>query len=107
VHLLVHEGHDAAALERLVDHQSGLLRVSGVTSDMTVLLEPRATEPHVAEAVDLMIAPHGRAARAVGDIAQCPTYLLVGCCDAKRPRLWLVTSGDASTRRPADDAALG
>ena len=34
VHLLVHEGYDAAAIERLVDHQSGLLGVSGVTSDM-------------------------------------------------------------------------
>jgi len=68
VHLLVHEGYDAAALEHLVDHQSGLLGVSGVISDITVLLEARATEPHVAEAVDLMIAPHGRAARAVGDM---------------------------------------
>jgi acetate kinase len=53
VHLLVHEGYDAAALERLVDHESGLLGVSGVTSDMKVLLETRATQPHAAEAVEL------------------------------------------------------
>jgi acetate kinase len=53
VHLLVHEGYDAAAIERLVDHESGLFGVSGVTSDMKALLETRATHPHAAEAVEL------------------------------------------------------
>ena len=53
VHLLMHEGYDAAAIERLVDHKSGLLGVSGVTSDMKALLETRATQPHAAEAVEL------------------------------------------------------
>jgi acetate kinase len=53
VHLLVHEGYDAAAIERLVDHESGLLGVSGATSDMKALLETRATQPHAAEAVEL------------------------------------------------------
>jgi acetate kinase len=53
VHLLAHEGYDAVAIERLVDHESGLLGVSGVTSDMKALLETRATEPHAAEAVEL------------------------------------------------------
>jgi acetate kinase len=53
VHLLAHEGYDAAAIERLVDHESGLLGVSGVTSDMKALLETRATQPHAAEAVEL------------------------------------------------------
>ena len=53
VHLLAHEGFDARAIERLVDHESGLLGVSGTTSDMKALLETRATEPHAAEAVEL------------------------------------------------------
>jgi acetate kinase len=53
VHLLAHEGYDAAAIERLVDHESGLLGVSGVTSDMKALLETRGTQPHAAEAVEL------------------------------------------------------
>ena len=53
VHLLTHEGFDAGAIERLVDHESGLLGVSGKTSDMKVLLETRAAEPHAAEAVEL------------------------------------------------------
>jgi acetate kinase len=53
VHLLAHEGFDVAAIERLVDHESGLLGVSGTTSDMKTLLEARATEPHAAEAIEL------------------------------------------------------
>jgi acetate kinase len=53
VHLLANEGFDARAIERLVDHESGLLGVSGTTSDMKALLETRATEPHAAEAVEL------------------------------------------------------
>jgi acetate kinase len=53
VHLLAHEGFDAGAIERLVDHESGLLGVSGTTSDMKTLLETRATEPHAAEAIEL------------------------------------------------------
>jgi acetate kinase len=53
VHLLGHEGYDAGAIERLVDHESGLLGVSGITSDMKALLDARATEPHAAEAVEL------------------------------------------------------
>jgi len=53
VHLLAHERFDAGTIERLVDHESGLLGVSGTTSDMKALLEARATEPHAAEAVEL------------------------------------------------------
>jgi acetate kinase len=53
VHLLVHEGFDAAALARLVNHESGLLGVSGTTSDMKALLAARATDARAAEAVEL------------------------------------------------------
>ena len=53
VHLLAHEGFDAASIEHLVDHESGLLGVSGTTSDMKALLEARATDPRAAEAVEL------------------------------------------------------
>lgn len=53
VHLLVHHGFDAAAIERLVDHESGLLGVSGTTSDMKTLLETSAVDPRAAEAVEL------------------------------------------------------
>ena len=53
VHLLAHEGYDVAALERLVDHEAGLLGVSGTTSDMQALLAARATDAAAADAVEL------------------------------------------------------
>ena len=53
VHLLSHEGFDASSIERLVHHESGLLGVSGTTSDMKTLLEVRATDARAAEAVEL------------------------------------------------------
>src|SRR5215472_2418668 len=53
VHLLAREGFDARAIDNLVDHESGLLGVSGTTSDMKALLETRATDPRAAEAVEL------------------------------------------------------
>jgi acetate kinase len=53
VHLLAHEGYDAAALARLVEHESGLLGVSGASPDMQTLLELRAERPAAAEAVEL------------------------------------------------------
>ena len=53
VHLLAHEGYDVEALERLVDHEAGLLGVSGISADMKTLLAARAGEPAAAEAVEL------------------------------------------------------
>ena len=53
VHLLAHEGYDVEALERLVDHEAGLLGVSGISADMKTLLAVRAREPAAAEAVEL------------------------------------------------------
>jgi acetate kinase len=53
VHLLTHAGWDAAAISRLVEHESGLLGVSGATSDMQALLAMRATNAAAAEAVEL------------------------------------------------------
>src|SRR6185369_13162942 len=49
VHLLAHEGYDTAALERLVDHEAGLLGVSDISADMKTLLAERAREPAAAE----------------------------------------------------------
>jgi acetate kinase len=53
VHLLAHAGYDANALAHLVDHESGLLGVSGVSADMQALLDRRAESPAAAEAVEL------------------------------------------------------
>jgi acetate kinase len=54
--LLVHwlrAGHDAKALDELVNRQSGLLGVSGTTSDVRDLLARRALDPRAALALDV------------------------------------------------------
>ena len=58
LYLLQHEAMDAAALQRLVYEQSGLLGVSGLTSDMRALLA--STEAAAHEAVDLFVYRIGR-----------------------------------------------
>jgi len=52
VYLLDH-GYDARGLARLVDHEAGLLALSGTTSDVQRLLELRVTDPRAGLAIDL------------------------------------------------------
>ena len=58
LYLMDERGMDARALEKLVYQQSGLLGVSGVSSDMRVLLE--SAEPRAKLAVDLFVYRIGR-----------------------------------------------
>jgi acetate kinase len=51
LYLMDQRGMDARAIEKLLYHQSGLLGVSGVSSDMRTLLESR--EPRARLAIDL------------------------------------------------------
>ncbi|HYA41219.1 MAG TPA: acetate/propionate family kinase [Syntrophobacteraceae bacterium] len=53
LYLMDEKGYDARQLERLLHHRSGLLGVSGISSDMKTLLEKRAAEPHAAQAIEL------------------------------------------------------
>ena len=53
LHLLTHEGYDVAAIQRLVDHEAGLLGVSGISPDMKTLLDARAGTLAAAEAIEL------------------------------------------------------
>lgn len=53
LYLLNEKRYDARRLEQLVNHQSGLLGVSGISSDMKTLLERQPVEPHAAEAVKM------------------------------------------------------
>jgi len=56
--LMESRGLDAAALSKLLYEESGLLGVSGVSSDMRVLLE--SPKPEASEAVDLFVYRMGR-----------------------------------------------
>jgi acetate kinase len=50
---LLRLGWTAEKLEELVDHRSGLLGVSALSSDMKTLLERRDSDPQAAEAVEM------------------------------------------------------
>jgi acetate kinase len=52
LHLMNH-GYSADRLETVLNHQSGMLGVSGQTSEMKVLLEKRQTDPASAMAVEM------------------------------------------------------
>jgi acetate kinase len=54
--LLVHwleQGHDARALDDLVNRRSGMLGISGTTADVRDLLARRGTDPRAALAIDV------------------------------------------------------
>ena len=58
LYLMDERGMNARAVEKLLYHQSGLLGVSGVSSDMRALLE--SSEPDARLAVDLFVYRIGR-----------------------------------------------
>ncbi|HEY7355794.1 MAG TPA: acetate/propionate family kinase [Ktedonobacterales bacterium] len=53
LYLLQAQGMNAATLNRLVNHQAGLLGVSGTSADMRDLLKREASDPAAAEAIAL------------------------------------------------------
>jgi acetate kinase len=53
VHLLQGQGMIPSALNRLVNHEAGLLGVSGLSADMRDLLDREPSDPHAADAVGL------------------------------------------------------
>jgi acetate kinase len=58
LHLMARHGMTARDLEHLLYHESGLLGVSGVSSDMRTLLA--SDDPRAAEAIDLFVYRIGR-----------------------------------------------
>ena len=53
LYLMDEKGYDARQLEKLLYQRSGLIGVSGISSDMKTLLDQRTTEPHAAQAIEL------------------------------------------------------
>jgi acetate kinase len=64
LHLLQQRGMEAAEIERLLYHRSGLLGVSGLSADMRTLLA--SDDPRAAEAVELFVY---RIVRELGSLA--------------------------------------
>jgi acetate kinase len=53
IHLMKEMGYSPLQIDDLVSRRSGLLGVSGISSDMKTLLEQRDREPHAAQAIEL------------------------------------------------------
>jgi acetate kinase len=64
--LLDRHGLDVQSLERLLSNESGLLGVSGISSDMRTLLEREKTDARAAEAIELFVY---RISRELGSMA--------------------------------------
>jgi acetate kinase len=60
------DGLDTNALEQLLTYKSGLLGVSGTSSDMRALLDKESSDPRAAEAVELFVY---RISRELGSMA--------------------------------------
>ncbi len=65
LHLMNHHGLSGKDIERLLTNESGLLGVSGISSDMRTLLEREATDARAAEAIGLFVY---RLAREIGSL---------------------------------------
>ena len=53
LHLMNEQHYDARQIDQLVNHESGLLGVSGTSPDMQTLLERRGSDPTAAQAVEM------------------------------------------------------
>jgi acetate kinase len=53
LYLMDEKGYDSRQLEKLLEQHSGLVGVSGISSDMKTLLDQRASEPHADQAIEL------------------------------------------------------
>jgi acetate kinase len=85
LYLMEHHGMTTEALQRMLYEESGLLGVSGISSDMRELLA--SAHPHAAEAIDLFVY---RARRELGSLAAA-----LGGLDA------LVFTGGIGERAPS------
>jgi acetate kinase len=66
LYLMNQHGLDVPAIEQLLTHESGLLGVSGISSDMRTLLEKEKSDARAAEAIDLFVY---RISRELGSMA--------------------------------------
>jgi acetate kinase len=66
LYLIEQRGMDSHAVQRLLTNESGLLGVSGISSDMRTLLQNEATDPRAAHAIELFVY---RMSRELGSMA--------------------------------------
>jgi acetate kinase len=105
LYLMDERGMDARAIEKLIYNESGLLGVSGISSDMRALLASK--EPRAKFAVDLYIYRIRREPRIrLGDPDErgtddrTPHARVAWRCDSGRGRLRLVARPESYVRNP-------
>jgi len=95
LYLMDQRGMDTRAVEKLLYSQSGLLGISGVSSDMRALLESR--EPRAALAIDLYCY---RIRRQLGSLAARSAASMRWCSPAASARTRPRSAPACSTTRP-------
>jgi len=53
IYLMRQKGYDPNELDRLLNYESGILGVSGLSSDMKILIQKSSDEPNAAQAIDM------------------------------------------------------
>jgi len=66
IYLMDEKGYTSRQFDKLLNHRSGLIGVSGITADMKILLEKRSTELPAAQAVEMFCY---QARKAVGALS--------------------------------------
>ncbi len=113
LYLMDEKGYDARRLEGLLNQHSGLLGVSGISSDMKTLLEKRASEPHAAQAVELFCYTARKYVGALSAVLGGLDTLVFtgGIGERAAPVRWLICSGleylGISLHRGKNDAHAG
>ena len=93
IYLMAEKGYDAGRIERLVNHEAGLLGVSGISPDMKTLLE--SDDPRAALAVEMFcyqLRKHAGALAAV--LGGLDTFVFTGGIGERAARVrWDVCAG--------------
>jgi acetate kinase len=95
LYLMNEKGYDSRQLEKLLDQHSGLVGVSGISSDMKTLLSQRATEPHAAQAIELFCYTARKAAGALAAVLGGLDMLVFtgGIGERAAPVRWMICRG--------------
>ena len=95
LYLMDEKGYDTRQLEKLLNERSGLIGVSGISSDMKTLLDQRATEPHADQAITLFCYTARKYIGALSAVL-CGLDMLVftgGIGERAAPVRWMICHG--------------
>lgn len=94
-YLMQEQGYDVRQLEKLINRHSGLVGVSGISSDMKTLLDQRTAEPHAAQAIELFCHTARKSVGALAAVLEgLDTLVFTGGIGEKAaPVRWMICRG--------------